>query len=298
MSGSKSVGIVGYGLLGRAVARRLVDAGYPVFANDADTSALSDPGDGVVPASMAELVRQAATVVVAVYSAQDVRDVIDRLGRVDANARPERTMICLTTLSPDDVSQIEVAANRAGFAFVEFPLSGTAAHVERGEALGLAGGAAAVIERNAPVLDALAGDWIFAGVAGEAAKLKLAINLIVEISRAALAEGIAFALHMGLDKELIAAALPRSAARSAVMTSKLEKMLSADFSVEARLRQSLKDIGLIERLGTARRLAMPMARTVHSLLERGVVEGHGALDSSAVLNLYFQPSQATAVAPC
>jgi len=298
VSDSEFVGIVGYGLLGRAIARRLLDAGYRVFAIDTNPSALSDPDDGVVPVSMAELVKQAATVVVAVYSADDVRDVIDRLSPIDAETRPGRTIICLTTLSPDDAREIEVVAQLAGFTFVEFPLSGTAAHVERGEALGLAGGAAAVIERNAPVLDVLVGDWIFVGVAGEAAKLKLAINLILEISRAALAEGIAFALHVGLDTKLIAAALPRSAARSAVMTGKLEKMLSADFSAEARLQQSLKDIGLIEQIGAAQRMAMPMTRAVYSLLERGVAEGHGALDSSAVLNLYFQPSQTAAAARC
>ncbi len=298
MSDSEVVGIFGYGLLGRAIARRLLDAGYRVVANDTNPSALSDPDDGVVPVSMAALVKQAATLVVAVYSAGDVRDVIDRLSPIDAETRPERKIICLTTLSPDDAREIEVVAHRAGFTFVEFPLSGTAAHVERGEALGLAGGAAAVIERNAPVLDVLVGDWIFVGAAGEAAKLKLAINLILEISRAALAEGIAFALHMGLDKGMIAAALPRSAARSAVMTGKLEKMLSADFSAEARLQQSLKDIGLIEQTGAARRMAMPMTRAVYSLLERGVAEGHGALDSSAVLNLYFQPPQTAAAAPC
>lgn len=290
-----TVGVVGFGLLGRAIAGRLLEAGYSILATDANPARMSDPMGGAEAVSIDELAHRAATFLIIVYSADDVRDVIDALAGVGSNARG-RSIICITTLSPEDAVEIEARVQQMGFAFVEFPLSGTAAHARAGEALGLAGGSDSSIALQTQLLNAITGSWIVAGRAGEASKLKLVINLVLEISRAALAEGVAFGRHLGIADDLIGATLPKSAARSSVMASKLDKMLSGDFSAEARLRQSLKDLELIERLGAAQ--DMPMAAAAQALLAEAVAQGHGEQDSSAVLKVYQRQSRLSACASC
>ena len=102
------------------------------------------------------------------------------------------------------------------------------------------------------MLDVLCPQQIRVGRIGDAARTKLALNLILQTNRAALAEGIAFAESLGLDRTNFLATARRSAAYSHVMDVKGEKMLARDFTPQSHISQTLKDAELI--LGEARRL--------------------------------------------
>jgi 3-hydroxyisobutyrate dehydrogenase-like beta-hydroxyacid dehydrogenase len=192
-------------------------------------------------------------------------------------------MICTTTCSPAEIVRIAECAADAGLCFIEAPFSGTSAEVRDGNAAVLISGEARAIEAARAVLDMLCPRQIRIGGIGDAARTKLALDLILQNNRAALAEGIAFAESLGLDGMNFLATARQSAAYSRVMDVKGEKMLARDFTTQSRISQALKDAELI--LGEARRLGqtLPMMTVQGALLRATIALVGGECDSAAVI---------------
>jgi 3-hydroxyisobutyrate dehydrogenase-like beta-hydroxyacid dehydrogenase len=192
-------------------------------------------------------------------------------------------MICTTTCAPDEIEQIAARAARAGLAFIEAPISGTSAEVRDGAATALVAGEADAIDALDALLAVLCPRRIRVGKIGDASRTKLAINLILQNNRAALAEGIVFAERLGLDGRAFLAAARESAAYSRVMDTKGEKMLSRDFRPQSHIAQTLKDAELILHEARQCGLRLPVTEAQADLLRSAIaLEGPGS-DSSAVI---------------
>jgi 3-hydroxyisobutyrate dehydrogenase-like beta-hydroxyacid dehydrogenase len=275
------VGVIGLGLLGSAIARRLAAAGYAVLGTDLQperTAALDDAG---VSAATVEEIAACALVVLAVFTSEEAGAVAERLYAAAANS--PGVLVCVTTCGPAAAQALAARAGAAGWAFVEAPLSGTSAQVLAGEGVGLVAGAPQALARANAVLDAICPRRFTLARPGDAARAKLAVNLILGLNRAALAEGLVFAERMGLDGAAFLAIARGSAAASQVMDTKGAKMLAGDYAAQGRAEQALKDARLIE--GEARRIGQPLPLlAVHAaMLEACVARGEGALDSSVVV---------------
>jgi 3-hydroxyisobutyrate dehydrogenase-like beta-hydroxyacid dehydrogenase len=275
------VGMIGLGLVGSALSARLIDAGLPMIGFDIDAArceALRASG-GEAAASASELIAKCRTIVVALYNAAQIGKVFDEFDK--GAFLSETTVICTTTCSPAEIAGIAKRAADASLGFVEAPVSGASAEVRDGKAMALISGEAAT------VLDVLCPQQIRVGGIGDAARTKLALNLILQTNRAALAEGIAFAESLGLDGTNFLATARRSAAYSHVMDVKGEKMLARDFTPQSHISQTLKDAELI--LGEARRLGQMM--TVQGALLRATIAlVGGECDSAAVIET-IRPSR-------
>jgi 3-hydroxyisobutyrate dehydrogenase-like beta-hydroxyacid dehydrogenase len=92
-----------------------------------------------------------------------------------------------------------------------------------------------------------------------------------------------FAEAVGLDGELLAPALLRSAAESRVMHRKLPKMLHGEFSAEGRLEQSLKDVHSMLECARRSGVRLPLLEAQANLLASGVAAGEGHRDNSVVI---------------
>src|SRR5258706_87172 len=123
----------------------------------------------------------------------------------------------------------------------------------------------------------------FEALAGSGGRAKLAINLILGINRAGLAEGLVFAQRMGLDPAAFLPVARNSAAYSQAMDIKGKKMVAGEFSPQGYVHQSLKDFSLM--LEQARRLKqrLPLGETYKALMEGCVASGESELDNSAVI---------------
>src|SRR5882757_1986732 len=132
--------------------------------------------------------------------------------------------------------------------------SGEQAEVLFGTATALLGGDAAIIDSVGALLNILCPRSLRIGAIGDASRAKLAINLILQNNRAALAEGLAFAERLGLDGPAFLAAARQSAAYSRVMDTKGEKMLNRDFRPQSHISQTLRDAELILREAARRGL--------------------------------------------
>nr|WP_282961796.1 NAD-binding protein [Plastoroseomonas hellenica] len=121
------------------------------------------------------------------------------------------------------------------------------------------------------------------GPAGDAARAKLAINLVLQLNRAALAEGLAYAAALGLDAGAFLATLQRSAAASHVMASKGPKMIARDYAPESHLAQTLKDAEMILQTAIVAGQALPLMLVQRALLRDAITTVGEAADSAAII---------------
>ena len=283
MTAPPPVGVIGLGLLGSVLAARLIGAGIPVAGFDIDSrrrAILKNQG-GEVAASAAQVMARCQIIVVAVFNAAEVELLFDELGRKPHLAGT--VLICTTTCSPEDILRIAARAADAGLGFVEAPISGTSAETRDGSALALIAGELAAIEAVQLVLNVICPQQMRLGDIGSAARTKLALNLILQNNRAALAEGLAFAESMGLDAAAFLATARRSAAYSRVMDSKGEKMLARDFAPQSHIAQTLKDSELILEEARQQEQHLPMTLIQTGLLRSAITLVGPEADSSAVI---------------
>jgi 3-hydroxyisobutyrate dehydrogenase-like beta-hydroxyacid dehydrogenase len=283
MPSNEPIGIVGSGLMGTALSRRLIDAGMTVLGFDVDPLRCEElrRNGGTIAASFPDLASRCRTVIIAVYSAGQIGALFDELDNGAGSSRP--VLICTTTCSPDEIIDIADRAVRSGFPFIEMPISGTSAEVGNGTATALVAGDTDRIETEGAILDVLCSRTVPVGRIGDASRSKLAINLILQANRAALAEGIVFAERMGLDGAAFLRAARASAAYSTVMETKGEKMLARDFRPQSRISQTLRDAELI--IAEAKRvgLQLPITATQADLLRIAIAREGPDSDSAAVI---------------
>ena len=282
MSADAPIGVIGLGLMGAAFAARLIDAGQAAVGFDIDRSrcdALKAIG-GEVGGSVRNVGERCPTIVIAVYNAQQVEALLDEL---EGDGRNAPLLICTTTCAPDEIIAIAAHAARAGLAFVEAPVSGTSTEARDGTATALLAGEANAIEAAQSVLAILCPKRLYVRRIGDASRTKLAINLILQINRTALAEGIVFAESLGLDATAFLDAARQSAAYSSVMDIKGAKMLARDFTPQSRIAQSVKDSELILREAKERNLHLPMTSVQMALLRAAIALEGPDCDSAAII---------------
>ncbi|MCC8978808.1 NAD(P)-dependent oxidoreductase [Bradyrhizobium acaciae] len=280
MSHETPVGMIGLGLMGSALSARLIDAGVGVIGFDIDaakTDGLRSSG-AEFAAFAADVAARCRTIVIAVYDAAQVKGLLPDL----ASARLPPVVICTTTCAPGEITAIAEFAAHARLGFIEAPISGTSAEVRAGTATALVAGEADIIAAAA-TLDILCPQRINVGAIGNASRTKLAINLILQNNRAALAEGIALAEALGLDGTTFLATARQSAAYSRVMDSKGPKMLARDFSPQSHIAQTLKDAELILQEAGRRGLPLPLTSVQAELLRAAIALEGPDSDSSAII---------------
>lgn len=274
----QSVGLFGLGLIGHAIATRLLAAGVAVRGFDPDPvcmNHLSALGGEALPADQ---VWKADVVISAVFSTDQLSDLI-----ASAPDRKGSTLISVSTCDPDLMADIATQARQKGVDLIEAPISGTSADLSHGSAIMLVAGDRGVIQGLAPVFNALVRAHFNVGAIGNGNRAKLAINLILGLSRAALAEGLVFAKAVGIDPDEFLALAQESAASSKVMASKGPKMAARDFSPLGRITQSAKDFALIQDTAAKVGQGLPMTQLYLEMMANNVEMGEGGLDNSAVL---------------
>jgi 3-hydroxyisobutyrate dehydrogenase-like beta-hydroxyacid dehydrogenase len=280
MPSQTPVGLIGVGLMGEVYAGRLIAAGFDIVGFDVDAARnerLLQIGGRV--GSLADIARDCDPIVVAVFSTDQVQDVVER---ALLPAAAGKIIICTSTCDPD---QLAALAARVGkqLRFLEAPVSGTSAQVGQGDGVGLIGGDAQIAQAAAPVLHVLFPKRFHIGKIGDGGRAKLAVNLILGLNRLALAEGLVFAARLGLDEAAFLDVARSSAAASQVMDTKGPKMVARDFAPEGRVRQTLKDARLM--IAQAHKIGqeLPLLAVHAAVLEACLRRGEGDRDNSIVI---------------
>ena len=281
--GKTAVGVVGLGLIGTSLAKRLLAARFEVHGYDVNPArgeALAGLG-GTAEASLADLGARCKTILIAVLSTDQVESVIEGEGDGGPmHLSPAHTIICTSTCDPDRIAAL---ARRVPARFLEVPLSGNSDQIALGNGLGLVGGDSDVAQAVAPVLDAICPRRHHVGAVGAGGRTKLAVNLVGGLNRAVMAEGLAFAESLGLDLLPFLEVLKESAAYSRTMDNRGRKMALSDFTPHAKITQSKKDFMLMRDAAERSGQELPLAKIYLELIEGCLTHGEGDLDNSAII---------------
>lgn len=276
--------MIGIGLLGSALAERLLDRGFALCGYDLEAArreAFARRG-GEVRVEAGEVLAGCDRVLLSLPSHREVEAVLAEHG---ARLRAGAIVVDTTTGDPAMAGQIAATLARRGISYLDATVSGSSAQVRAGQGVFMVGGDAAAFAACADLFAALGGGTHHTGASGTGAQMKLVTNLVLGLNRAALAEGLALARGLGLDAAQALAVMREGAAYSRIMDGKGEKMLRGDFTPEARLSQHLKDVRLILAQGRAVGLPLPLSRAHRAVLEAAEAAGLGGLDNSAILQV-------------
>jgi 3-hydroxyisobutyrate dehydrogenase-like beta-hydroxyacid dehydrogenase len=280
------IAIIGLGLMGEVYAKRLIDAGMAVTGYDIDPArrARLDEIGGRAANSVAELAKPARCIIIAVFSTDQVEDVIENHLLPALGENSGKVVLCMSTCDPDQVAALAARVIPRGIRYLDVPVSGTSDQVRRGDGVALIGGDAKIAAEVSDIFDALFARRFHVGQVGDGGRAKLAVNLILGLNRLALAEGLVFAERLGLDPAAFLEVARGSASYSQVMETKGPKMVCGDFTPEGRARQTLKDVRLMLGQAAARGQELKLLGVHADVLEACLKAGEGDLDNSVVIN--------------
>lgn len=279
MSAQLQIGIAGCGLLGSALAERYLAAGFRVLGFDIDAATLAR-FSGERAASLRDL-RECGRIVLCLPNSHISAEVLAEL-----DPRAESIVIDSTTGDPDEMRGFANTLAARGVSYLDATVGGSSKQVRAGEAIAIVGGEASVFEACRPLFEAFAARTFHVGEAGSGARMKLVLNLVLGLNRAVLAEGLRFAKSSGIDPALALEILKAGPAYSKAMDVKGLKMLSEDFTPEARLSQHLKDVRLILDQARQQGRPLPLSELHRTLLEKAEDAGFGAADNSAIVKAF------------
>jgi 3-hydroxyisobutyrate dehydrogenase-like beta-hydroxyacid dehydrogenase len=279
MSAQLQIGIAGCGLLGSALAERYLAAGFRVLGFDIDAATLAR-FSGERAASLQDL-RECVRIVLCLPNSHISAEVLAEL-----DPRAESIVIDSTTGDPDEMRGFANTLAARGVSYLDATVGGSSKQVRAGEAIAIVGGEASVFEACRPLFEAFAARTFHVGEAGSGARMKLVLNLVLGLNRAVLAEGLRFAKSSGIDPALALEILKAGPAYSKAMDVKGLKMLSEDFTPEARLSQHLKDVRLILDQARQQGRPLPLSELHRTLLEKAEDAGFGAADNSAIVKAF------------
>ena len=284
------VGVMGAGLMGTAVTQRLIAAGFEVLAYDVDAAkreAIARLG-AKAQATAGVVIAGCEVNVLCVFNTDQVGEVVEGPGGgLDAIAQGgtgARIFVVTTTCDPDQLAALAQRVAPHGAHILEVPISGTSRQVAKGDGVGLVGGDRSVMEKAAEVLDAICPRRHHLGAVGNGSRAKLAVNLILGLNRAALAEGLVFATRLGLDPVGFLNVARGSAAYSQVMDVKGDLMARREYrNPQSRVDQSLKDFKLMLDQARIAGQDLPFAAIYARMLEDCMAHGEAEWDNAALL---------------
>lgn len=288
---SGTIGFVGVGRMGANMARRLKDCGYPVtvlYDRQAGVArALADELGAQACSTLAEVTAGAETLITVVTDDDAMQAIFlapdDNLLQ---GARGRRFINC-ATVSPATHQAIEAAARQAGAETLEACMASSIPQAREGTLFLMCGGERAVFEGLLPLLRQLGQTLHYIGPAGDAAKVKALVNMVMNINTAGLAEGLGLGAALGLDLTMLRTVFAQTGAASRVLDTDGEDMQQRGHDCYFSAAHAAKDSGIAVQLGRTAGLALPLAEATWQQYQRMVSAGLGELDKSGIAELTF-----------
>ncbi|MCL7750941.1 NAD(P)-dependent oxidoreductase [Guyparkeria hydrothermalis] len=271
-----TIGVIGLGLMGTAMARRLAQSAWAVTGYNRHPREIED-----IPtaANLAELADRAETLWLMVSDHKACREVIDTLG--EAGVR-DHVVINSSTIAPSESAEIARRVEALGGQYLEAPVLGSIPQAQSGTLQLLLGGEADLVERLDPLLRTLGTPTHF-GEIRSGAGAKLAFNQLIGSLTAAFSMSLGLVQREGVDVDKFMATLRESALYAPTFDKKLDNMLGHSFEkANFPLKHLLKDIRLFTQSAGGQGIDTHLLIGLQHVLEEGIYAGHGNHDYSSL----------------
>jgi 2-hydroxy-3-oxopropionate reductase len=298
------VGFIGLGVMGKPMARNLIEAGHEVVAwsrTRADVDELA--GDGASAADSArEVAEQAAVTILMLPDAPQVREVLDGDDGLLAGAGEGALVVDMSTISPVVTREIAEQAGERGIGWVDAPVSGGDVGAREATLSIMAGGSEEDFGRAKPLFEALGKTIVHVGPVGAGQVVKACNQVVVALTIEAVSEALVLGSKAGVDPATIIEVLSGGMAANKVMEVRGHNFLEHDFSPGFRVDLHHKDLGIALQTAREYGVALPNTAAVEQMLQALRSNGRGDQDHSALLthieglarHTIGEPAEATA----
>ncbi len=281
----EAVAVLGLGIMGSGMARRLLGAGYAVTVynrSPARAEPLAAAGARVA-GSPREAAAGADVILSMVADDEAARAVwLGAEGALDA-AEPGAICIESSTVTPGWIKELFAAAHARRCRFLEAPVTGSRPQAAAGELNFLVGGAPDLLEQVRPLLAAMSRTITLLGPVGSGALVKLANNFLCGVQAAALAEAIAMIERTGIDRGKAVEVLTGGAGGSPIVKTLSARMTAPDYTPNFLLRLMAKDLSYVLKTASAHSLDLRTARAALAVFEQAIAAGRGDQDMAAII---------------
>jgi 3-hydroxyisobutyrate dehydrogenase-like beta-hydroxyacid dehydrogenase len=283
----RRVGFIGLGIMGRPMARNIMQAGYDLVVHSRSRRPVDElvASGAHAAADAAEVASRSDVVIIMVASTEDLEAVLDGPRGVIAGAHEGLIVVDMGSHDPSAMPGLAGRCAQAGAELLDAPVSGGEDGAEQATLSIMVGGTAAALKRAGPVLATMGTGIVHVGDTGAGMVAKACNQLVVGSTIEAVAEALTLARVAGVDPARVREALLGGYASSRVLEVHGRRMLERDFAPGARAAIHDKDAGII--LGLAAGLGVdipgfvPVAEAFRSLVEQGGAD----LDHSALITL-------------
>src|SRR5712692_7007548 len=287
-----NVAFVGVGRMGANMARRLQDRLFHVTAvydvNRAAATALAAELGCAASQDLSEVTASADVIFTVVTDDNAMRQIFDgHGGNLLINARGKLFINC-ATISPQVHVEVEKLAEKAGAQTLEACMASSITQAREGSLYLMCGGSDTAFRKAEPILKELGSTVRCIGKAGEAAKVKALVNMVMNINTAGLAEGLGLGAALGLDLKMLREVFSQTGANSRVLETDGEDMQNREHSCFFSAAHAAKDSGIALELARNLGLNLPLARATKEQYDRMIAEGLGELDKSGIAELTFK----------
>ncbi|MFF4116544.1 NAD(P)-dependent oxidoreductase [Streptomyces sp. NPDC001714] len=284
-AGAPGYGFVGLGVMGQPMALNLARAGTPlvVWNRTPERAEALRAAGARVAASVEEVFAQARVVFVMLVDEAVTDAVLGRGGPEFAKLVADRVVVSTGSTAPEYARGLAADIEAAGGRFVEAPVSGSRKPAEAGELVAMLGGDPDTVAEVRPLLAPMCRETVHCGPAGSGVLMKLAVNLYLDTTLAALAEAVHFAQRQGLDLETFRAVVDSGQLGSGITKVKIPMLAAHDFTVQAATADAYANTRLIADAARAAGIATPLLDLSSELYGESVRLGNARLDMSSVL---------------
>ncbi len=280
---TKSISVFGLGMMGRPMARKLLEAGCDV--RGWNRSALSPELTEGIP--MCRTVAEACRSAVCLMMLSDSTAVDGVLEQMAPHLEAGQVVM---DMSSSDPTRSTVHAQRlaaGGIGWVDAPVSGGPEGAAAGTLAIMAGGTAPDFESVRPVLEILGGNVVHVGGPGRGHVVKIINQVIVGLTIEAVAEGLTLAEKSGVAPRLVQQALKGGFADSKILQLHGSRMIKRCYAPGARATIQLKDLRLARALAETANVRLPHVESLITFYEKLIALKDGDLDHSAIHKLLW-----------
>lgn len=284
----QTISVIGLGEMGTPIAGFLLKAGYDVKGFDTREERINallplglksagSPKDAAAAVDMILLSLPNWEIVQEVVGGKD--------GILDA-AHSGQIIIDCSTVPPAKTKEMAEKLAENGIHWMDVPISGASSQAREGNMVFMAGGEKKVFDQVKPVLDKVGKKTVYVGTHGDAAMLKLIVNVVLFLNQAAAVEGLTLGLKAGLDPAVLYDALISGAAQSDLIKTRGQDMLAGKFAPRGALWIGVKDLGLALEAAKTLRVECPVTDLYQQMLLKAQRRGWGDQDATVVMRLY------------
>ena len=285
---TKTIGFIGLGVMGNAMAGHLLSAGHKVivYTRTAEKAKNLIEAGAVWMATPSALAKACDIVITMVGYPSDVEEVYFGDSGLIPNAKPGAILVDMTTSRPDLAVRIYDAAKAKGLAALDAPVSGGDIGAKKATLTIMVGGDEDSFAAVKPLFDIMGKTVVRQGGPGAGQHTKMANQISIAASLMGAIESITYAKAAGLDPRTVLLSIGSGSAGSWQLNNMVPRMLDGDFKPGFYVKHFLKDLRIAADAARKMKLNLPLLDLAEKLFTKVSAEGMGELGTQALYKLY------------